>query len=50
MVLDMTTNEFMLFGIIITVLINIIIAYLTLSTKFPSRKEEGISYDDGWEE
>ena len=50
MVLDMTTNEFMLFGIIITVLINIIIAYLTLSTKFPPGKEEGISYDGGWEE
>ena len=50
MVLDMTTNEFMLFSIIITVLINIIIAYLTLSTKVPSGKEEGISYDDGWEE
>jgi len=50
MVLDMTTNEFMPFGIIITVLINIIIAYLTLSTKFTPGKEEGISYDDGWEE
>lgn len=50
MVLNMTTNEFMFTSIIITVLINVIIAYLTLSTRFSSGKEEGIPFDDGWEE